>query len=97
MKTLHQESMCVVYTRVNVCDASRLATFSKESLHPVSSVVFFHVKPATFNFLLSLLCGPPFMPVTEPRTLTMSFNLISALIWSNLLINDKDELERAAG
>lgn len=39
---------------------------------------FFNVKMVTLNFLLSPLCGPPFTLVTEPRSLTMDINLISA-------------------
>lgn len=69
--------MFISYNHVGVGDASDMVILSKKSSRPPSSVIFFHVKPATLNFLLSLLCGPPFMSVTEPCALTIGLNLIS--------------------
>ncbi len=69
--------MFITYGHVSVGDVSYMVILSKKSPHPPSSVIFFHVKPATLNFPLSPLCGPPFMSVTEPRALTMGLNLIS--------------------
>lgn len=41
-----------------------------------ASDIFFNVKMATLNFMLSLPCGPPFILMTEPCLLTMGVNLI---------------------
>lgn len=54
-----------------------------------------YVRPATLNFLLSCLCGLPFMLATESRSLTTGLNLISVLIWSNLLGYDRNRAGRS--
>lgn len=75
-------------SHICVGDDSHMVILCKTSPRPAGAIVF-HVKPAILNFFLSFLCGPPFMPVTEPRVLTMGLNLISVLIWSNQLSYDR--------
>lgn len=82
-KTL-QQTMFIAYCYVSEGDLFYLV-FLREN-PPTSSLdalIFFYVKRATLNFLLSLLCGPPFKSETKPHALTKGLNLISFLIYSN--------------
>lgn len=74
-------SLFVAYNHVSASDVSHVI----RTLVTRPALIFFHVKAASLNSLLSPLCGPPFMLVTEPRLLTLGLNLISVLIWSNRL------------
>lgn len=72
-----------------------ILVFLRNSLTHPALLLPSYVRPATLNFSLSRLCGPPFMVATESRSLTTGLNLISVLIWSNLLAYDRSRTGRS--